>query len=66
VYVGAPLASRADRRTLAAQAEGVIAGALQEMQQGAAKKGAVVAEEVRLPAATETLIEPVDRSGRSA
>jgi 1-acyl-sn-glycerol-3-phosphate acyltransferase len=66
VYVGAPLAPGADRRTLAAQAEGVIAAALQEMQQGAAKAGAWIAEEAVSSAATQALIEPADRSGRSA
>jgi 1-acyl-sn-glycerol-3-phosphate acyltransferase len=66
VYVGAPLVPGVDRRALAAQAEQVIAAALREMQGGTAKAGALVAEEAESPAATGTLIEPVDRPGRSA
>ena len=66
VYVGEPLAPGADRRTLAAQAEQVIAGALQEMQRGTAKAGAVVAEEAASSDAAGALIEPADRSGHSA
>ncbi|PQV52493.1 1-acyl-sn-glycerol-3-phosphate acyltransferase [Paraburkholderia sp. BL21I4N1] len=44
VYVGAAIPPGADRRTLAAQAEGVIAAALQAMQGGTAKVGAVATE----------------------
>jgi 1-acyl-sn-glycerol-3-phosphate acyltransferase len=40
VYVCAPLAPGADRRTLAAEAEGVIAAALHEMQCGVVQTGA--------------------------
>ena len=46
VYVGAAIPPGADRRTLAAQAEGVIASALLAMQGGTAKVGAVTAEEL--------------------
>ncbi|CAB3780786.1 hypothetical protein LMG28614_01090 [Paraburkholderia ultramafica] len=66
VYVGAPLVPGVDRRALAAQAEQAIAAALREMQGGTAKAGALVAEEAESSAATATLIEPVDRPGRSA
>jgi 1-acyl-sn-glycerol-3-phosphate acyltransferase len=67
VYVGEPLAPGADRRTLAAQAEEVIARALRQMQRGTANAGAVVAEEdVSSDDSTRTLIEPADRSGHSA
>jgi 1-acyl-sn-glycerol-3-phosphate acyltransferase len=66
VYVGEPLAPGADRRELAAQAQEVIAAALRQMQGGTAKAGALVAEEAAMFAASATLIEPVDQSGRSA
>jgi 1-acyl-sn-glycerol-3-phosphate acyltransferase len=75
VYVGAPLAPGADRRTLAAEAEGVIAQALRQMQSGAAVSGAVIVERGATPASTVTSIEladqtnqvsEVDQSGRSA
>ncbi|MFC6313650.1 1-acyl-sn-glycerol-3-phosphate acyltransferase [Paraburkholderia dipogonis] len=73
IYVCAPLAPGADRRTLAAEAEGVIAAALRDMQSGAAMTGAVMAERAATSAAVATLIEEpvdqvdqVDRSGRSA
>ena len=66
VYVGEPLAPGADRRGLAAQAQEVIAAALRQMQGGTAKAGALVAEEAATLAASATLIEPVDQSGRSA
>ncbi|WCM20544.1 1-acyl-sn-glycerol-3-phosphate acyltransferase [Paraburkholderia bryophila] len=46
VYVGAAIPPGADRRTLAAQAEGVIAAALLAMQGGTAKVGAATAEEL--------------------
>jgi 1-acyl-sn-glycerol-3-phosphate acyltransferase len=66
VYVGEPLAPGADRRELAAQAQEVIAAALRQMQGGTANAGALVAEEAAMLAASATLIEPVDQSGRSA
>jgi 1-acyl-sn-glycerol-3-phosphate acyltransferase len=81
VYVGAPLAPGADRRTLAAEAEGVIAGALRDMQAGTALSGAAHAAPVALTDEFDTagasgvssvsnvssaLIEPVDQSSRSA
>jgi 1-acyl-sn-glycerol-3-phosphate acyltransferase len=70
IYVCAPLAPGADRRTLAAEAEGVIAAALQAMQSGTATTGAVMAERAATSAAVATLIEEpvdqVDQSGRSA
>jgi 1-acyl-sn-glycerol-3-phosphate acyltransferase len=70
IYVCAPLAPGADRRTLAAEAEGVIAAALQAMQSGTAMTGAVMAEQAATSAAVATLIEEpvdqVDQSGRSA
>jgi 1-acyl-sn-glycerol-3-phosphate acyltransferase len=66
VYVGEPLAPGADRRGLAAQAQEVVASALRQMQAGTAKAGAPVAEEAATLAASATLIEPVDHSGRSA
>ncbi|PRX29514.1 lyso-ornithine lipid acyltransferase [Paraburkholderia sp. BL18I3N2] len=70
IYVCAPLASGADRRTLAAEAEGVIAAALRQMQSGAAMTGAVKAERAATSAVVATLIEEpvdqVDRSGHSA
>ncbi|HZZ01566.1 MAG TPA: 1-acyl-sn-glycerol-3-phosphate acyltransferase, partial [Paraburkholderia sp.] len=72
VYVGAPLAPGADRRTLAAEAEGVIAAALREMQAGMTKSGAAIAASISSPSASDAsnaapaLIEPVDQSGRSA
>ncbi|MFM0349776.1 lysophospholipid acyltransferase family protein [Paraburkholderia sp. RL17-347-BIC-D] len=70
IYVCAPLAPGADRRTLAAEAEGVIAAALQAMQSGTAITGAVMAEQAATSAAVATLIEEpvdqVDQSGRSA
>ena len=69
VYVGAPLAPGADRRTLAAEAEGVIAAALREMQGGTASAGAVFAEEASLSAVERggvDSIEPIDQPGRSA
>jgi 1-acyl-sn-glycerol-3-phosphate acyltransferase len=66
VYVGEPLAPGADRRELAAQAQEAIAAALRQMQGGTAKAGALVAEEAAMFAASATLIEPVDQSGRSA
>jgi 1-acyl-sn-glycerol-3-phosphate acyltransferase len=70
IYVCAPLAPGADRRTLAAEAEGVIAAALQAMQSGTATIGAVMAERAATSAAVATLIEEpvdqVDQSGRSA
>jgi 1-acyl-sn-glycerol-3-phosphate acyltransferase len=67
VYVGAPLAPGADRRTLAAEAEAVIAATLREMQSGTASAGAVCAEEAATPAAAHALIEePIDQQGRSA
>lgn len=65
VYIGAALAPGADRRTLAAEAEGVIAVALRELQGGRATSAAVV-EEAMSSTVTATLIEPVDPSGRSA
>ncbi|WP_144144835.1 lysophospholipid acyltransferase family protein [Paraburkholderia sp. BCC1884] len=65
VHVGAPLAPGADRRTLAAEAEGVIAAALRQMQGGRAT-AAVAAQEAVSAATTGALIEPVDHSGRSA
>ncbi|MFM0335500.1 lysophospholipid acyltransferase family protein [Paraburkholderia fungorum] len=70
VYVGAPLAPGADRRTLAAQAEEVIAAALHDMQAGKARAGAVLAAQAPAPAAVPgaaaTLIDRVDQTGRSA
>jgi 1-acyl-sn-glycerol-3-phosphate acyltransferase len=66
VYVGAALAPGADRRTLAAQAGEVVAAALRDMQAGKAGAGAVFAAPAAAPAAAATLIDPVDRSGRSA
>jgi 1-acyl-sn-glycerol-3-phosphate acyltransferase len=70
VYVCAPLAPGADRRTLAAEAEGVITAALREMQSGTAISGAVMAERAATAAAVAMLIEEpvdqIDRSGRSA
>lgn len=75
VYVGAPLAPGADRRTLAAEAERVIAAALREMQGGMTTSGAAIAASISSPAAANdasasdapaVLIEPADRSGRSA
>ncbi|NIF50694.1 lysophospholipid acyltransferase family protein [Burkholderia sp. Ax-1724] len=67
VYVGEPLAAGADRRTLAAQAQESIAGALRQMQHGTANAGAAVAEEVvSSDDSAGTLIEPADRSGHSA
>jgi len=65
VYVCAPLAAGADRRTLAAQAQGVIEAALREMQGGAATSGALVAEQAQTSASAETMIEPADNSVRS-
>ena len=65
VYVCAPLAAGADRRTLAAQAQGVIEAALREMQGGAAPSGALVAEQAQTSASSETMIEPADNSVRS-
>jgi 1-acyl-sn-glycerol-3-phosphate acyltransferase len=67
VHVGAPLAPGADRRTLAAEAEAVIAATLREMQSGTASAGAVCAEEAATPAAAHALVEePIDQQGRSA
>ena len=72
VYVGAPLAPGADRRTLAAEAEGVISMALREMQGGLTRSGAAIAASISLPSASDVsnaspaLIEPLDQSGRSA
>jgi 1-acyl-sn-glycerol-3-phosphate acyltransferase len=78
VYVGALLAPGADRRTLAAEAEGVIAAALREMQTGTARSGAATAasnasiaspnsfDAADASNASRALIDPVDPSGRSA
>jgi 1-acyl-sn-glycerol-3-phosphate acyltransferase len=66
VYVGEALAPGADRRALAAQAREAIDAALRQMQAGTAKAGALVGQESVMPAARTTLIEPGDRSGRSA
>jgi 1-acyl-sn-glycerol-3-phosphate acyltransferase len=65
VYVCEPLAPGADRRTLAAQAQGAVAAALREIQGGAVTSGALVVERMESSASNETLIEPVDQSGRS-
>jgi 1-acyl-sn-glycerol-3-phosphate acyltransferase len=65
VYVCAPLAAGADRRALAAQAQGVIEAALREMQGGAATSGALVAEQAEMSASAETMIEPADNPMRS-
>jgi len=73
VYVGEPLAPGADRRTLAAQAQDVVAHALRQMQGGSAKAGAAVEQEAdkpREPVASDDpaskLIAPADGSGHSA
>ncbi|CAE6706262.1 lysophospholipid acyltransferase family protein [Paraburkholderia nemoris] len=78
VYVGAPLAPGADRRTLAAEAEGVIAAALREMQSGMTRSGAAIAASISsadahnkhnasdVSSVSPALIDPVDQSGRSA
>jgi 1-acyl-sn-glycerol-3-phosphate acyltransferase len=66
VYVGEPIAPGADRRTLAAQAEQLIGGALREMQSGTAKPGALAAEQAFMSDDTgSSLIDPVDRPGHS-
>jgi 1-acyl-sn-glycerol-3-phosphate acyltransferase len=66
VYVGAPLAPGADRRTLAAEAEAVIAGALREMQAGMTAAGAVGAQRLAEISTTRAMIESTDQPGRSA
>jgi 1-acyl-sn-glycerol-3-phosphate acyltransferase len=50
---------------LAAQAQGAVAAALREMQGGAATSGALVVERMEPSANKETLMEPVEQSGRS-
>lgn len=52
VYVGAPLAPGADRRTLAAEAQAVIERALREMQQGALSLAPVSRSTVAAPQPT--------------
>ena len=74
VYIGAALAPDADRRVLAAQAQDVVAGALQAMQTGKAVAGTLAQEGDVIAAASsndateaaETLIDPADQPRRSA
>ncbi|NPT35353.1 lysophospholipid acyltransferase family protein [Paraburkholderia xenovorans] len=65
VHVGAPLAPGADRRTLAAEAEGVIVAALRQMQSGSAISGAVMAGQAATLAPTATRIEPANQVGQA-